>query len=329
MTSNFSRTNRIRRCALLGATSIAAVLLAANGAWAQNDNAPIETITVTGIRASIENTIALKKNSTQIVEAISAEDVGKLPDQSIAEAISRLPGLTAQRLNGRSQDISIRGFAPDFSTTLLDGREQVSTGNNRSAQYDQYPAELMSGVVVYKTPAADLVGAGLSGTVDMRTIRPLDYDHMIFSVNARGETNSQGDLNPNMPRYGYRVGATYVDQYAGGKLGVMIGVAQMDSAEQFLEYSPWGYANGNGAVGGVPSADFVVGGAKLQANTDDLVRTSAIATIQYRPDDNFESTLDLFYTRYRDRIQFSRVEMPLYSWGGQDLLPGFTVGSDG
>ncbi len=322
------RTNRpalLRKAFLLGstATSVAVMLLAASNAALAQDQA-VETVTVTGIRASIENTILLKKNSDQIIEAVSAEDIGKLPDTSIGEAISRLPGLATQRVNGRASDISIRGLSADFATTLLNGREQVSTNDNRSVQFDQYPAELMSGVVVYKTPSADLVGAGLSGTIDMRTIRPLDYDHTVVSVNARGETNSLGELNPKEGKYGWRLGGTYIDQFAGGKLGLMVGVAMMDDLNPYQEYNPWGYANGNGGTG-VPSSDFVVGGAKFNSVVDDLKRNAAIATLQYRPNENFESTLDLFATSFRDDWRVARVEAPMYSWGGQDLVPGYTV----
>ena len=327
-----------RRCALLGATSLTVLLIAANSAWAQdNTGQPVETVTVTGFRASLENTIALKRASTQIIEAVSAEDIGKLPDQSIGEAISRLPGLATQRLNGRAQDISIRGLSPDFSTTLLNGREQVSTNDNRSVQFDQYPAELMSGVVVYKTPSADLVGAGLSGTVDMRTIRPLDYDHTVVSVNGRTETNSLGELNPKEGKYGYRLGGTYIDQFAGGKLGLVVGVNMMDDLAPYNEYAPWGYTSGGycpssnptcataNPVPVVPSSDTLVGGAKFNSVVDDLKRNAALATLQYRPNENFESTFDVFAAEFRDDWQEMRIEAPMYSWGGQDLLPGYTV----
>ena len=82
-------------------------------------------IVVTGFRAALENAVAEKKNRDLVVESVSAEDIGKLPDASIAESIARLPGVTSQRVNGRSNAISSRGFAPDFSTTLLNGREQT------------------------------------------------------------------------------------------------------------------------------------------------------------------------------------------------------------
>ena len=132
----------------------------------------LESVKVVGIRRGIEAAIDTKQNATSIVESISAEDIGKLPDVSIAESLARLPGLAAQRVAGRAQAISVRGLSPDFATSLLNGRELVSTGDNRSVEFDQYPSELLAGVTVYKTPDAGLVGQGLSGTLDMQTVRP-------------------------------------------------------------------------------------------------------------------------------------------------------------
>ncbi|MEA3081282.1 MAG: iron complex outerrane recepter protein, partial [Sphingomonadales bacterium] len=119
-------------------------------------NAPQDkgAIVVTGIRRSIQNSIQIKRRETSMVEAVSAEEIGKLPDVSIAESIARLPGLTAQRVAGRAQIVSIRGFSPDFSTVLLNGRQQASSGFNRAVEFDQYPSELLGSVVVYKTPDA-------------------------------------------------------------------------------------------------------------------------------------------------------------------------------
>jgi len=150
--------------ALLQATpvalAVAAMLLSTQHAQAQpapEPGAALQTITITGIRRGIESAINVKKNADAIVESISAEDIGKLPDSSIAESIARLPGVTAQRVNGRATEINIRGLSGDFANTLLNGREQVSTGNNRSVEFDQYPSELLSGVSIYKTPTADLL----------------------------------------------------------------------------------------------------------------------------------------------------------------------------
>src|SRR5690606_17847406 len=155
--------------ALASAISLAAPTALAQQATGTDDGdrdeaIELDRVLVTGIRSSIEKSIDTKQTSTSIVEAISAEDIGKLPDSSIAESIARLPGLTAQRERGRATQINIRGFAGDFSTATLNGREQASTGDNRGVEFDQYPSELLSQVVVYKTPDAALVGQGLSGT---------------------------------------------------------------------------------------------------------------------------------------------------------------------
>ncbi|MGO4470184.1 TonB-dependent receptor plug domain-containing protein, partial [Pseudoduganella sp. RAF53_2] len=190
----------------------------ANSAYAQSAttgqaaDVQMQTVTVSGIRRGIEDAISVKKDATSIVEAVSAEDIGKLPDSSIAESIARLPGLAAQRVAGRAQVISVRGLSPDFSTTLLNGREQVSTGDNRSVEFDQYPSELLSGVTVYKTPDAGMVGQGLSGTLDLQTVRPLNFGKRTVALNVRGEKNSLGTI-ANTNSWGNRFSASYIDQF--------------------------------------------------------------------------------------------------------------------
>ena len=154
---------------LLSVALMSAMTLSATGAFAQSveetkeekdkkEAVELETVTVTGIRRGIENAIETKRESTSIVETISAEDIGKLPDISIAESLARLPGLTAQRVAGRATNINIRGLPDSFGTTLLNGREQVSTGDNRGVEFDQYPSELIGAVVVHKTTSASLIG---------------------------------------------------------------------------------------------------------------------------------------------------------------------------
>ncbi|MBT0671071.1 TonB-dependent receptor [Novosphingobium profundi] len=277
-------------------------------------------IIVTGYRASLESAVNEKREAQQIVESISAEDIGKLPDASIAESIARLPGLTSQRVNGRSNAISIRGFAPDFSTTLLNGREQTSTGDNRAVEYDQYPSEIVNAVNVYKTPMASLVGQGLSGTVDMRTIRPLDTGKRVVSVGARGTYTDQGKLNAGSNDKGYRVNALYVDQFANDTLGVALGASYLDEPYQVEEFNAWGYADG-------PDGNKVIGGSKSYVTSTNLKRLGLNGTVQWRPSSNFTSTLDAFYSNFKDD-QFKRgIELPLY-WSGASLDDGYTA-SDG
>jgi iron complex outermembrane receptor protein len=290
------------------ATGLALLLTAAGAAHAQQAAAPntdtVEEITVTGIRAGIENAIALKKSSSSIVEAVSAEDIGKLPDTSIAESLARLPGLTAQRLDGRAQSISIRGLGPDYNTVLLNGREQVSTGDNRGVEFDQYPSEILSGVLVYKTPDAALIGQGLAGTADLQTIRPLKYGKRVLSANARYEMNSEDKLNPDGKDTGHRFSATYVDQFLNDTLGVAVAVSDISTPTQSRRFNSWGYPT-------TASGDLVIGGAKPYVQSNNLKRTGVIGVLEYSPTDKFRTSLDLYYSKFREKQILRGIELPL------------------
>src|SRR5690554_8194598 len=117
----------------------------------------LEEVVVTGIRRSLMNSLSIKQDSSTIVEAVSAEDIGKLPDTSIAESLARLPGLAGERRDGRTSGISVRGFNENYVATTMNGRELLGIGDNRGVEYDLYPSEIVSGAVVYKTPDASLV----------------------------------------------------------------------------------------------------------------------------------------------------------------------------
>ena len=236
------------RVSLVRTTSVSALALmlaatpvhAQSTAPASDDNG--DAIVVTGIRGSLESSARLKRRTPTIVESVSAEDIGKLPDVSIADSLARLPGVTAQRLEGRDQRLSIRGLGPDFSTTLLNGREQVTVGDNRGVEYDQYPSEFFQNVVVHKSADASLIAAGIAGTVDLNMLRPLSQKRTI-SLRARGQMNGTKNLNPDSPRYGYRASATYIDKFADDTLGIAIGVSAASTPSQDERYNAWGYPN--------------------------------------------------------------------------------------
>jgi len=273
-----------------------------------------DTIVVTGFRAALESAVNKKKRADQIVESVSAEDIGKLPDASIAESIARLPGLTAQRLSGRANVISIRGFGPDYSTTLLNGREQTSTGDNRAVEFDQYPSEVMSRVDIYKTPMASVIGQGIAGTVDLRTIRPLEYGKQVISVGARAVYSDIGKLNPDSKEWGYRVNATYVDQFANDTIGVALSASWNDEPYQLEEFNSWGYAD-------FDADTKVIGGAKPYVTSTQLKRLGLAGTLEFKPTDNWTSTVDGFYSNFKDDQIKRGIELPL-AWGGAGLIPG-------
>lgn len=309
-----SVTNKRFRPALLS-VAIAASATSV-GVFAQEEgNTSLEEITVTGFRKSLQDSMSLKADSGSIVEAVSAEDIGKLPDVSIAEALSRLPGLATQRINGRGQVISVRGLAPDFSTALLNGRQQVSSGDNRSVEFDQYPSDLLTAAVVYKTPAANLIGQGLAGTVDMRTISPLEHGERTFNVNTRYEWNQIDALNGDADDTGNRFTASYIDQFMDDKLGLAIGYSHMNTPTQGERFDSWGYADVE--VNGSPAK--VIGGSKPFVQSNSLERDSFIGVVEFEPSDTLSTSVDVFYSEFVETQTLRGIELPL-AWGGATLV---------
>ncbi len=287
---------------------IVGLVLGASPALAQDAAATAEEeesedIVVTGFAASLENAVSVKRDAEQVVESISAEDIGRLPDASIGEAIARLPGLTSQRLNGRANVIAIRGFGPDFSQTLLNGREQTTTSDNRSVELDQYPSEIVSRVDVFKSPTASLVGQGLVGTVDIRTIRPLETRDRILAIGARGSYADLGALNAGSNDMGFRVNATYVDQFADDTLGIALAASYVDEPYQVQEFNAWGYGGFNG--------NAIIGGSKSFVTSTQLQRLGINGTLQWEPAPEVTLTLDGFYSNFDDDQSKRGIELPL------------------
>ena len=298
------------------------LLMAASGAYAQQAATSLDTVTVTGIRKGIEDAISVKKNSDSIVEVISAEDIGKLPDNSIAESIARLPGLAAQRVNGRAQQISIRGMSPDMTTGLLNGREQVSTGDSRGVEYDQYPSELVSGVVVYKTPDGGLIGQGLSGTVDIQTVRPLNFSRRAIAANYRKEHSGVGTGLATGD--GSRFSVSYIDQFANRTIGVALGFARLDSkGPTTTRFESWG--TGTAKLNGAgPDLNVPYNGFNTWADQTTETRDGSMAVFQFKPNQNFSSTLDVFHSTFDKMKTTKGFQAPLNdSWSnGSYDAPG-------
>ncbi|WP_338468350.1 TonB-dependent receptor [Novosphingobium sp. ZN18A2] len=283
-----------------------------------NESAANETaIVVTGYRQSVDNAIRVKKNAIEIVESVSAEDVGKLPTNSITDALATLPGVTAQRLDGRADVLAVRGFGPNFTTTTFNGREIATISDDRGFQYDQIPAELISRADVTKTSSADLFAQGIAGTVNLMTIDPLAQDHRILSISGKVERNAYSKEAPDVTNYGYRGTIIYADKFADGTLGISLGGTILSSPQQERQYQAWGYptdANGN----------YVLGGAKYFATGNIQERQSGFGSIEWQPSDKFEMAIDGFYSHFKTKQQQRGLEVPL-AWGAGTLDPASEV----
>ncbi|WP_373989545.1 TonB-dependent receptor [Duganella sp. BuS-21] len=300
---------------LLGASAHAQTAQSAQSADEQKDakaapapaDGELATVTVAGIRRGIEQAISIKKNASSIVEAISAEDIGKLPDNTVAESISRLSGVTTQRnkTNGKATEVSVRGLSPSFNGALLNGREQASTSDARSPEFDLFPSELTGSVLVYKTPDASLMGQGLASTIDLRTLRPLDFGQRVLAASARKERigfDSGSDLGS-----GHRTTFSYVDQFANRTIGLSIGLTsfKQDNGGE-LKFDSWGGGTTdmayNGGTAKAPSG-FLAETARRKSDRD-----GAALTLQYKPNQKFRSTLDVFYSRGDESTKKTGIE---------------------
>jgi len=292
------------------------LLIAASGASAQQQQQQqqpqqLETVTVTGIRKGIEDAISVKRNKDTIVEAISAEDIGKLPDTTIAESLARLPGVTTQRtLDGSASTVSIRGLGPDFNGYLLNGREQTSTGDSRAVDLSVYPAELIAGATVYKTGDAGLPTAGLAGTIDNQLVDPLAFRTRTIAV---ADERSKTGVGLPVTGKGSRYSLTYIDQFADRTLGIALGFVKSGSNSFQQQQGGWGDATVNATLANGSSAAGVkvpVWGNGLDFKNRHVTdnRKGAVAILSFKPNSSFSSKLDYYWAQIDDVAKEARIQ---------------------
>ena len=308
--------------------------LAEEVADAQAKEKEVEIITVTGIRGSLQRAQAIKMSSNSIVEVLSAEDIGKLPDTSVAESLARLPGVTGERRGGRTSGLSVRGFNENYVGTSLNGRELLGMGDNRGVEFDLYPTEIISNVVVYKTPEAGLVSQGIGGTVDLQTVSPLNSDSvMVF--NANFEQNKRDAANPDYDNEGHRFSFNYVDKFLDDTLGLALVFSSLETPRQEENFRGWGYAdvgyascdddgencvkrqdiNGND----LDPSTKILGGHDSYARSSLLERDSIAAIIEYAPSDDLKIQFDALYIDFSENDVRRGLEEGGPVWGGANF----------
>ncbi len=283
----------------LGTAMVAAAITSAHAQEAVVAEEETDEIIVSGVRASIESAISTKRNADTIVESVSTEDLSALPDTSIADAISRLPGIASQRTDGQSSAINIRGLSQNLTFSTLNGREQVSPNGNRSVEFDQYPSELLAGADIYKSPKASLIEGGIGGSIELKTVRPLDKNGPQVFFNIRGQYNDRAKEIFDADEIGYRVSASYVDQFADDTIGIAIGYSRLDQADVSTRFVGFDYQGPNRDFNNDGVADVVSFGFETEQQGGTNVRDGAFGTLQWKPSDNFEWTTDVFYSRFK------------------------------
>jgi iron complex outermembrane receptor protein len=173
----------------------ALVLSCASGTHAQEVSGDkVESIVVSGIRASQMQAIDVKREAVNSVDAIASEDLGKMPDQNVAESLQRLPGVTIDRNRGIGNGVTVRGLGPQFNTVTVNGRVIATVGSGREFDFNILPSELISGAQVYKSPQANINGASIGATINVTTLRPLEQETGFRGgASARANNSSLAD----------------------------------------------------------------------------------------------------------------------------------------
>ncbi len=180
----------------------------------------IAEVVVTGLRQSLVNSMTIKRDSLGIVDAISPEDIGKLPDANLAESLQRITGVSIDRSGGEGAFVTVRGFGPEFNTVLLNGRQLAtptdpSQASGRAFSFDTLASELVSGVEVYKSSTARLQSGGVGSTINIKTARPFDYSGFKFSGSA--DANYEENSKKAAPDASFLVS----DRFLDGSLGIL------------------------------------------------------------------------------------------------------------
>jgi len=294
--------------ALLIAMPVAAQESAGTAAAEGNEN----DIVVTGIRETIQNSINTKRRETAIVDALSADDIGDLPALSVGQAIQTITGATTHREKGDASEIALRGLGPFLSNATFNGRDATNGSGDRSVNFNQFPSELVNNIKIYKTQQASLVEGGVAGTIEIGTLRPLDFGKRRIQGEIKAQYNPYGDrVVGSGGGIGWRGTLSYVDQFANDTIGISLGFQRNDTnnpEETFAASTTWTACRAditviNNNCTELARADYGERPYYLVPNSyifrqisETDKRDSAFGAIQWRPSDRINVNLDVQYS---------------------------------
>ncbi|GAB5488988.1 MAG: hypothetical protein Pars2KO_25580 [Parasphingorhabdus sp.] len=334
------RRSSITKILLSGcATAALAVPAQAQDQSPEAEASDENTIIVTGIRGTIQNSIETKRISTEVVDSLSAEEIGDIPALSIGEALETLTGAGSHREQGGATEISIRGLGPFLGSTVINGRIASNGSGDRSVNFSQFPSELFNKIGIAKTQAASYIEGGVAGQIALETIKPLDYGKRRVQGQFKLNVNPDNlDIAPDQrfQKFGYRATGSYVDQFGlgDGEFGIAIGYSRNETSnpEQEANVSntiracsldPALRGDNDGVFDddncdtdagdleafrdGTNTVPFVIGrnSYSFRSNITDDTRDSVFAAIQYKPTPDVDINADFQYSKRLFREQRS------------------------
>jgi TonB-dependent receptor len=311
----------IKRVSLTFTVGVALILPLSNAAMAQDeDEQYMEEVVVQGIRASLTQASDLKRNADVIQDSIVAEDIGKFPDQNVAESLQRVTGVSISRVNGEGSQVSVRSFGPEFNLVKLNGRTLATTNGGRSFDFQMLPSELINGADIVKSPTASMDVGSIGASINVRTARPLDNPgfHVVGSVNFKQQDMAE-EWNPEFA-------AVVSNTFADDSVGFLLGVSYRENHNRIDRYrsSHWGQYAADGSGYGLPLGENTLGedgnpislegsrgpGRTIYSMVDENRERIGVNGVLQFGSDSFRSTIDTLYTRLDRKVLGSGLQLP-------------------
>lgn len=295
-------------CAMIGLVASSAAS-AQTGGTATGEGGEGATIVVTGIRASLDTALQIKRDATEIVDSINAEDAGKFPDQNVAESLQRVSGIQIQRGsddtagsasgNGEGSRVSVRGLRPDLAKVLLNGNTLSSTSGGRDFDFSNLPSELISAVAVYKSASASQEEGGIGGVINVQTRSPLKTGKTMLVGMLRG---TYQDLSDKINLRASGLVNTVIG--ANRNLGVLLGVTYTDDDLRRDSIESFGWDTAPAPYTGLIARDF-----RTNLQNEKRNKLSVNGTIEFEPATNLNIRLDGLYTRQQQQQYASNYQL--------------------
>lgn len=295
--------SNIFKSILLGGTAIVALSpgasFAQNGDEPQSDEGVVEEIVVSGIRSSLRQALDLKRDSSQFIDALVAEDFAQFPDANLSEALQRIPGITVDRSEGADQSnaigeggtINLRGLGSNFTRTEINSMTATTAGQQRGFGFNILASEVFAAAIVQKSLTAKDNEGGLAGTVNLRTYRPFDFDERVLSVSARGTYIDESEaVTPSGT-------AIFADVFSDGKLGFAAAINFDRAQPRDISVDALNFDFLRDRTGDDPAVGEIQypRGPRQIENDREQNRVTATATLQARPSEQLTLTFDNIY----------------------------------
>ena len=290
-----------------------------NSVFGQNESQTIEEITVFGVKKSLKKAIDLKRDSDQLIDAISAEDIGKFPDLNIAESLARITGVQLSRGSdvtagdssgsGAGQQVSIRGIRPDLNRATINGQSLGTTTGGRNFNFQTLSPGLVSRLEVYKTPSASMTEGSLGGTVNMVTHKPLEIGKQRLNLTGKIFDNQLAD------DAGALFAGLYSNVFLDGTFGVLASYNFSDNTKRRDRYESFGWEN-NSTTNPPSDTPGLVGFAprdiRHQIRIEEQEIKGGNIALQWLPNEYWDLGLNYFFS-----------ELENHSFGPQTILQMF------